>query len=168
MFPTRDMTMDQRNQIISDSKKCFVCFRGGHISKNCKASVKCFICNGRHHSIMCRRRETASSNGQEETEEQSDDDSTTGSHAAGFYNVSQVNKSVLMKTLYVNVVGPKGKQKPVRVLFDEGCQLSYIKTTVAQELKLPVVRKEKFRNRGFGGMVSEVKTRNLHDVILKS
>ena len=44
---------EARKQILRRTGRCFVCIRKNHISKQCRSSVKCLGCNGRHHSSIC-------------------------------------------------------------------------------------------------------------------
>ena len=44
---------DARKKILMEKKRCFVCLRGGHISRNCTSNSKCFRCQGRHHVAIC-------------------------------------------------------------------------------------------------------------------
>ena len=34
--------------IIKDKRCCFVCLKGGHISKNCASKIQCYKCSKRH------------------------------------------------------------------------------------------------------------------------
>ena len=42
-----------RKKMLQEKKRCFVCLRGGHISRNCTSSSRCFRCQGRHHVAIC-------------------------------------------------------------------------------------------------------------------
>ena len=42
-----------RKKIIRERKRCFVCLRGGHISRDCRSTSKCFRCQGKHHVSIC-------------------------------------------------------------------------------------------------------------------
>ena len=46
---------EARKQILRRTGRCFVCLRKNHISRQCRSSLKCLDCNGRHHSSICPR-----------------------------------------------------------------------------------------------------------------
>jgi len=43
----------ERKQILRRSGRCFVCLRKHHTSRECRSSLKCNKCNGRHHVSIC-------------------------------------------------------------------------------------------------------------------
>ena len=48
--------LQERKNILRKTGRCFLCLRrGSHISRDCKSSVKCHICNGHHHMSLCFR-----------------------------------------------------------------------------------------------------------------
>ena len=44
----------QRKAILKRTGRCFVCLRRHHLSKDCRSSVKCAQCGGRHHTSICK------------------------------------------------------------------------------------------------------------------
>ena len=44
-----------RLEILNKAGRCFVCLRKDHLSRECKSSIKCFTCGGRHHVSICER-----------------------------------------------------------------------------------------------------------------
>ena len=48
--------VEARKEILRKSGRCFVCLRRNHISRNCRSSLKCNTCNGRHHVSICPNR----------------------------------------------------------------------------------------------------------------
>ena len=44
-----------RKNILRDKKRCFVCLRSGHLSRNCHSMRKCFHCGGSHHAAFAVR-----------------------------------------------------------------------------------------------------------------
>ena len=42
-----------RKTSLRDKKRCFVCLKGGHISRNCRSGSKCYSCRGKHHVLIC-------------------------------------------------------------------------------------------------------------------
>ena len=46
--------LQERRNILLKTGRCFLCLRrGSHISRHCKLSVKCHICNGHHDVSLC-------------------------------------------------------------------------------------------------------------------
>ena len=41
-----------KNRLI-EQRRCFVCLRQNHVSKNCKSNMRCRKCNRRHHTSIC-------------------------------------------------------------------------------------------------------------------
>eukprot|EP00795_Rhopilema_esculentum_P014920 gene14920-6058_t len=42
-----------RKNILGEKKRCFVCLRSGHLSRNCHSTGKCFHCGESHHAAIC-------------------------------------------------------------------------------------------------------------------
>ena len=47
--------VEARKQILKKSGWCFRCLKKGHLSHECRSSVKCFNCHGHHHRSICAR-----------------------------------------------------------------------------------------------------------------
>ena len=45
----------ERKQILRRTGRCFVCLRKNHMSRECRSTMKCNTCNGRHHISICSR-----------------------------------------------------------------------------------------------------------------
>ena len=55
-FDCHVANLQERKNILRKTGTCFLCLRrGSHISRDCKSSVKCHICNGHHHVSLCFR-----------------------------------------------------------------------------------------------------------------
>lgn len=50
----------ERKHILRRSGRCFVCLRKNHLSRDCRSTIKCTKCNGRHHVSICGGRQTSS------------------------------------------------------------------------------------------------------------
>ena len=42
-----------RKKILREKRRCFVCLKGNHLSRQCASRSKCYHCNGRHHAAIC-------------------------------------------------------------------------------------------------------------------
>ena len=45
--------VETRKNIIKAKRRCFVCLKGGHISKNCTRKIQCYKYSKRHHIALC-------------------------------------------------------------------------------------------------------------------
>ncbi|XP_021959017.1 uncharacterized protein LOC110854896 [Folsomia candida] len=159
-YRARTMNKEQRDQKIKESRACFSCLKQGNISKNCRSHVSCPICNRKHYAIMCPDKRTEG-----EIRELSQE--VQGMTLTPTMINSTDSKLILMKTLHVRVKGFTGEEQVVRLLFDEGSQRSYVKTSLAIKLKCPIVGQLSLQNTLFGGHTMGIKVKNNHRVILK-
>ena len=45
--------LQARRQVLLKAGRCFICLRRGHISRECRSSMRCSKCRGRHHISIC-------------------------------------------------------------------------------------------------------------------
>ena len=43
-----------RRKILRQKARCFLCLKGGHLSRDCPSQSRCFRCNQRHHVSICQ------------------------------------------------------------------------------------------------------------------
>ena len=43
----------ERKQILRRAGRCFICLKKNHMSRDCRSTMKCTKCNGRHHVSIC-------------------------------------------------------------------------------------------------------------------
>ena len=48
-----------RKNIVQTSKRCFMCLKSSHLTKDCSSKIKCFKCSKRHHVALCVSEESA-------------------------------------------------------------------------------------------------------------
>ena len=46
--------VDQRLEFLRNQKRCFRCFKKGHMSTSCYPKKRCSRCNGKHHLALCK------------------------------------------------------------------------------------------------------------------
>lgn len=46
----------ERKNILKRQGRCFVCLKKGHLSRDCKSNIQCFVCKQRHHASVCESR----------------------------------------------------------------------------------------------------------------
>ncbi|CAL8076848.1 unnamed protein product [Orchesella dallaii] len=66
----RNMTNEEKTERLRKSNLCFYCMQPCHGKKKCPILVKYFLCNGNHHSLMCRgeRKKTKKDSPQHESQ----------------------------------------------------------------------------------------------------
>jgi len=62
---------------------------------------------------------------------------------------------------------PDGKSKDVRAMIDSGADKSYIKESLAQDLRLPVIGKEVLNHNVFGGVSTGAEYHTVYELKLK-
>lgn len=50
----KKFTLKERFAKIRDSSKCFKCLKGYHLARECKASINCHTCGGKHYKVLCK------------------------------------------------------------------------------------------------------------------
>lgn len=160
------MTLEDRNKKVTEAKACFRCLKKSHSFKKCRAAVKCVICYKNHHAIMCNERSKLCNTN--EDPKKIEDVQVSGEPSVS--NASHVRQEgmVLMKTIQVLINGKNGDTLKARLLFDEGSNRSYIKTSVAEKLKCPIVEEFKLQTTVFGGNTTPMKKKVRYDVELQS
>jgi hypothetical protein len=165
-YKAMEMSLEERKSKIKDTRSCFVCLRKGHPAKNCKSSVRCFLCSQKHYPLMCPELNSKKTQSSEEEDEDvaEEVDSNGMVIAPPTLSNSLCNRSILMKTLVVHVVSANGKKVKARLLFDEGSQRSYVRTQLARQLGCQVTGKIAMQSNLFGGHVTGVKTKQNYRV----
>ena len=77
---TRIQDSSKRKDILTRDKRCYLCLRTGHISRDCKKQQNCRRCEGRHHQSICQRElqnKKPENSAQEESREGNDENHTT-------------------------------------------------------------------------------------------
>ncbi|KAI5754867.1 hypothetical protein M8J77_012174 [Diaphorina citri] len=134
----KDMPQEKKQELIKESRTCFICLRSGHRAFQCKANIKCKKCSARHYDVMCSARSTSSC------------------------IASNRVDSVLLQTLVVKLLDPfGGRSKDVRVLIDTGSQRSYIVKNLAQEMGYKPFETVSVRHALFGGGVTKAVDHNV-------
>ena len=156
-YSAKRMSLEERKKKIQDSRACYNCLKSGHSVNKCKSKYVCFVCQRKHHTLICPGKEAFQ---KEDLEQVVDGVKTmTVVQPSVLTSTKVANNVVLMKTLLVRVKGTDHKERQVRLLFDDGSQKSYIKTSLAKELHCEKLNEIKIQNCLFGGKVTEMKSR---------
>ena len=147
---------NKRKDILRKAGRCFVCLKTNHMSKNCVSPRNCRHCNNRHHQSICDRTPKSHVNqkalGGSEKENSSKDDSKNPENVTtGTTNTSTNRHTVLLQTARAVAFDENSNRStPVRVLFDNGSQRSYVTDSLRARLGLKVDKREKLRLNTFG------------------
>ena len=134
------IAIDQRLEFLRKQKRCFRCFKTGHMSKSCYSKKRCSRCNEKHHSALCKSTgiDGNKSSGTDPAEENTNNASTRnpekddsiipeGSTLVGSTHTSQ-DTILIQSTL---------------VLFDSGSQRSFISQDLTKKIGAQPFKKEK-------------------------
>eukprot|EP00731_Ephydatia_muelleri_P005954 Em0003g202a len=152
--------IDQRRQCLLKMGRCFVCLRRGHKGIDCRSSLKCSICQGRHHLSICPRPRQANNSqpGTSPSVPASQNSSRTfqapavNGRSSTMSMYVSTKTPILLQTARVKVNAPN-RESPVidtRIVFDSGSQRSYISNKICEALGLKVERKERLVVKTFG------------------
>ena len=152
---------ESRKQVLRKKGRCYLCFKSGHLSRNCKSPVKCFKCQGAHHVAICDSFEHTVS-GPEQVE-------YVPNVSTSLY-VDQYRGSVLLQTATAEVVRPDNDSSPlnVRLVVDSCSQRSYVTQAVKEKLQLPVVGRDSLLIKTFGESDARLRTCEIVQVGIKT
>jgi hypothetical protein len=123
---------DARKQSLRRAGRCFICLRRNHISRNCRSSMKCSNCKGRHHVSICDQ-----TGSQRERNDEAPNAANVTVPSTPVMYVSSKTR-VMLQTAMVVLQGVI-KSRPTyktRAVFDCGSQRTYISTHIQQALSL--------------------------------
>ena len=142
----------ERKQILKKASRCFVCLRRHHTSRDCRSTLKCTNCGGRHHTSICKggvvqdgaktsvgRQDTGGTTATNQPQQvgrgnRIDNTPTT----TATLQSSTATVPVLLETAQVPVFKPGNPATTmnIRMIFDSGSQRSYISKRAKQSLAL--------------------------------
>ena len=141
---TKVVTQGERRESLKKSGRCFNCLCSGHRSKNCNSPKNCCYCHHRHHQSLCEHCPTLKR--EASLPEKNLEPKSVTTNTSNQTNHKQV---VLLQTAQVEAVG-EYDVIPVRILLDNGSQLSYITVSLKSRLKFKSVRQERLSLNKFG------------------
>ncbi|XP_021959265.1 uncharacterized protein LOC110855152 [Folsomia candida] len=162
-YRAEKMTWEEKSKVLREGRLCFRCFTSGHRKDSCKVKIKCAICNGPHVKSMCA--ELPSNQRRIRNEEVHEEEHAVNTTANNSNHTCRGD--VLLKTVVVRAIGPKGSSL-VRLLFDEGSQLSNIGSATVNKIGSRQVGEEWSRSVLFGGDVTQAKKVKKFEVKLES
>ncbi|XP_018375251.1 PREDICTED: uncharacterized protein LOC108769020 [Trachymyrmex cornetzi] len=174
----KSKTLPQRVALVKRHRLCYNCF-GPHRAANCRMTVHCKKCAGKHHVSLHRGNFDTSnfkvSLSKSQKTEKVDESSEVGSDVNSKIKESQVlhatsreiisSPGVLLATALVLVESRSGQSSKAKVLIDQGSEVSLITERLAQRLQLSRTKSQIFLI-GIGGKKSN-KTKGLTSFQLK-
>jgi len=153
----QNMDYDLKKKNILAKKACWTCLKRGHVSKSCKAFLKCIVCQKKHVTLMCPELEVNKKSTETKRTNNPEVEQETVVH-------SQLNctNEVLLQTLKCTIQN-KDRKKTVRVLLDPGSQKSYILKKTAQQLGISSKGEVQLCHLLFGGH-KEVRRHDLYEI----
>ena len=114
--------------------RCCKCLCRGHQLKDCKGQRNCSNCGGRHHQSICLRvfRESQPTDSKIKNEEATIWGSAT---TIATTSTKKAKGSILLQTV-IATKADRSKSVPVRILFDNGSQRSYVTKHIKAKLSL--------------------------------
>ena len=156
----------ERKDILRKSNRCFICLKQNHRAANCKATRNCRNCNKRHHQSICEQSFKTSPTGNQasavnhqSTQNETAVETSTVTNAC---NTRATKKTVLLQTARATAANQSNtRSTPVRVLFDNGSQRSYVTEELRRRLNLPTVKSERLNLNTFGNSKYRTQDRDL-------
>ncbi|XP_071574488.1 uncharacterized protein [Temnothorax nylanderi] len=111
----------ERKTAVESSRLCFNCL-GNHSVAKCQSAKNCFTCKARHHTMLREAYVPASTSAEVS--------------ALSAVRSADDRKAILLATARVTIANRHGNPHPVRVLLDQGSEVSIIAESLAQRVHL--------------------------------
>ena len=181
-----------RKSILRRQGRCFVCLKGGHISKDCTTNISCHICKQRHHASICDNLESSKpaepisqprtitnplqwqSNPPHAAPTATNEfrPIASGSNAGNTTLTMHVDTktSVLLQTAKAYISSAQGPNHTAvaRLILDSGSKHSYISEELRSTLALPIVGRETLTIKTFGDNEGTVRTCDIVQFCVRS
>ena len=165
---TKVTNPNARKQILKEKRRCFICLRGGHISKQCNSGSKCYNCRGKHHVSICGSQPESHPQAVTQypsTQQQSARVAQQPPVSTSLLTTRDDNNvSVLLQTAKATVhrVDDDNQSCNVRIILDSCSQKSYITKRVREKLQLPYTKlNDKILIKEFGNEQGTLKYCNM-------
>lgn len=133
-----DCSMTYKNKIEKLGRKCYICFREGHLAKHCQLKKKCVHCSKTHNRALC----PIIKRGYKENTIPKPPVASTSTITTTSAMVSSTKQTIVVLQTAIAKVRAKANDLEYaicRTLLDSGSQRSYISSRIAKLLKLKSV-----------------------------
>ena len=117
----KNLSIQERKNILITAKLCFICLNSGHTTKDCKTKSSCRTCKGRNNSLLHVASNTVSSN-------------STGSVLTGHSGIHFTFG--FLPTAMIPIANSSSTNNLCRALLDSGSQLSFVTEDTVQGMEL--------------------------------
>ena len=141
----------ERKKVLMKAGRCFVCLRRHHLSRDCRSTLKCANCNGRHHASICMKNQPRGSENAP-ADSRTRQAPSTGEPSTSTVHYVSARMPVLLQTAKARVYNLDEPQriKEIRILLDSGSQRSYVAKKVQDTLSLTTKSVETMLIKTFG------------------
>ena len=155
----------ERLELLRKFNRCFKCVNKGHISRECRARIKCKACGGSHHISICEKKCEPKEEEKREERREEKREEKVGVQQDQFASPSNLHVGSSSRVALQTAQGIlKGeRERKVRVLFDSGSQNSFVTSRAMNAAKLNVVREKWLGIKTFGGESKEGRLRQVVD-----
>lgn len=139
------LDLEGKEREVRRHQLCRNCLRKGHQARDCPSSSTCRKCRSRHHSQLCTGEGSASLNSKESELTHPAPSSSAASRspvkasiparvdeAASYATSGSSQKSVLLATAVVKLIGDDGTEHTARALLDSGSECCFITESLSQ------------------------------------
>ncbi|GBM89319.1 hypothetical protein AVEN_120892-1 [Araneus ventricosus] len=140
------ISVEKRKAYLRRNGICYLCLTQGHVHKKCNLKrPPCGKCHRRHSELICDTSTALEplSSGCEQSKVQKTSEVVTCSNI----NINQ-DEVLLESCSALMTIG--NKRKAINILLDNASQRCFLKKEIADEMKLPVIRREKLLVYVFG------------------
>ncbi|GBN97151.1 hypothetical protein AVEN_106146-1 [Araneus ventricosus] len=140
------LSVEERKAYLRRNGTCYLCLIQGHVYKKCNSKrPPCGKCHRIHSELICDTSTALEplSSGGEQSKVQNTSEVVTCS------NINMYQDEVLLESCStLMTIG--NKRKTINILLDNASQRCFLKKEIADEMKLPVIRREKLLVYVFG------------------
>lgn len=123
------MSVSERRRQVEKRGLCLKRLRTNHVTKDCKVTSACRVCNEKdHHTLLHQDRVVTSEN--------SEPQPSTSQFSTNHHCFQTREPSVILSTAVVFIQDEVGNNQKCRCLLDMGSQLNLISKSICERLKL--------------------------------
>ncbi|XP_070074088.1 uncharacterized protein [Drosophila takahashii] len=162
------MAVEARENYIKKKQLCLNCFARGHQLRDCSSTHSCFVCRGRHHTLLHRgnpfsNNPSSSGHARPRSDPPSGDSDIPDEHSNVQVCFASGSKAVLLGTAMIDICH-LGTHFRARALIDSGSEATFITERLFKLVNLPF-RPIQAQVSGLNQTVSAQSTRLCHFAI---